>query len=150
MSDLRITAVEQGSVVPRRPAEQTTVSEDDACIRVRVALAPAAPRPFSLGRIIDGWRQKSRPPQTHATFTLTGLDLLIYRWCDGRTSVDDLITRLATTEQVQWNESRVIVLTYLTRLTQRGVIDVSPPTSQPTENPQPMPSDSRSSSPNPR
>lgn len=57
---------------------------------------------------------------------LAELDLL-HGWCDGKTTVGQMVERIHRDEHLPWNEARQVVLSYLPRLVSRGIIVVGKP-----------------------
>lgn len=112
------TAVEQLAALPMRNAAVVVITDEPQRIVLRIGL-------------IHGWVARLTKPITrvkdHNLWELLDVDLLLHRWSDGKTSVEDMITRLARDEQLGWNESRAIVLSYLMRQTERGLLLVGKP-----------------------
>jgi len=111
-----LTPADQLLAVPVRNAKANVIADTEHRLTLRVAL------------IHHGWAKLFRRflrLKDHRIFELTDLDLLLHRWSDGRTTVGTMIERLAADEQLGWNESRTIVLSYLPRLTQRGLLVVA-------------------------
>ncbi len=112
------TATDQLAALPLRNAAAQVVSDEPQRLVLRIGL-------------IHGWVARVTRPVTklkdHKLWELVDVDLLLHRWCDGRTTVEDLITRLAREEHLGWNESRALVLSYLIRQTERGLLVVGKP-----------------------
>ena len=111
-----LTPADQLLTVPLRNAKAEVISDSEQQLTLRVAL------------VHRGWSKLARrffTMKDHRIFELTDLDLLLHRWSDGKTTVGTMIERLAAEEQLGWNESRSIVLSYLPRLTQRGLLVVA-------------------------
>ncbi len=111
-----LSPADQLLAVPLRNAKAEVISDNDLQLTLRVAL------------IHRGWAKLARrffTMKDYRIFELTDLDLLLHRWSDGKTTVGTMIERLAADEQLGWNESRAIVLSYLPRLTQRGLLVVA-------------------------
>lgn len=111
-----LNSADQLLALPVRNAKADIISDTEQRLTLRVAL------------VHHGWAKLFRRVfklKDHRIFELTDLDLLLHRWSDGRTTVGTMIERLAADEQLGWNESRTIVLSYLPRLTQRGLLVVA-------------------------
>ena len=111
-----LSPTDQLLALPLRNAKADIISDTEQRLTLRVAL------------IHHGWAKLFRRVfklKDHRIFELTDLDLLLHRWSDGRTTVGTMIERLAADEILGWNESRAIVLSYLPRLTQRGLLVVA-------------------------
>lgn len=112
------TATEQLAALPLRNAAAVVVSDEPQRLVLRIGL-------------VHGWLARLTRPLTklkdHKLWELVDVDLVLHRQCDGRTTVEDLITRLARDEQLGWNESRALVLSYLMRQTERGLLVVGKP-----------------------
>ena len=111
-----LNSADQLLALPVRNAKADIISDTEQRLTLRVAL------------VHHGWAKLFRRVfklKDHRIFELTDLDLLLHRWSDGRTTVGTMIERLAAEEQLGWNESRTIVLSYLPRLTQRGLLVVA-------------------------
>lgn len=116
--ELPWTPEQQLLALPIRNAKAEVASEDAERAELRVAqvhrgLAKLFSRPLRL--------------RDHRVWELTGLDLLLHRWSDGRTTVAEMIERVHRDEKLGWNEARAVVLSYLPRLVQRGLIIVAKP-----------------------
>jgi hypothetical protein len=59
--------------------------------------------------------------KTHA---LDPLGASIWRWCDGRQTVEEIVDLFARDHELTFHESRVLVSDYLRQLTRRGIIAV--------------------------
>ena len=111
-----LNSADQLLTLPVRNAKADIISDTEQRLTLRVAL------------VHHGWAKLFRQVfklKDHRIFELTDLDLLLHRWSDGCTTVGTMIERLAAEEQLGWNESRTIVLSYLPRLTQRGLLVVA-------------------------
>ena len=111
-----LSPADQLLALPLRNARADILSDTEQRLTLRVAL------------IHHGWAKLFRRAfklKDHRIFELTDLDLLLHRWSDGSTTVGTMIERLAAEELLGWNESRAIVLSYLPRLTQRGLLVVA-------------------------
>lgn len=111
-----LTSTDQLLALPLRNAKAEVIADTEHRLTMKVAL------------IHHGWAKLFRRflrLKDHRIFELTDLDLLFHRWSDGCTTVGTMIERLADEEQLGWNESRTIVLSYLPRLTKRGLLVVA-------------------------
>ena len=112
------TAVEQLAALPLRNAAAVVVSDEPRRLVLRIAL-------------VHGWLARLTKPLTriadHQSWELLDVDLLLHRWSDGRTTVEDMISRLAREEHLGWNEARALVLSYLRRQTERSLLVVGKP-----------------------
>jgi hypothetical protein len=51
----------------------------------------------------------------------------VWRWCDGRATVEDVVERLASEHQLSFGEARMATLQFLQWLTQRNLVAVALP-----------------------
>jgi len=109
----------------RKPAPKTPPSLL-AAIPVQNPLARSSPvpgglrltaplQPSRLSRLL-------RAPAREKTFELDALGTEIWRACDGRTSVEQIITAFARTHRVNLRQSQISVTTYLNTLLARNLI----------------------------
>lgn len=111
-----LTSEQQLAALPLRNAKAEIVADTPQRLTLRVALVHRG-----TARLL----QRFLRLKDHRLIELTDLDLHLHRWCDGQTSVGAMIERLAREEHLGWNEARAIVLSYLPRLTQRGLLVVA-------------------------
>jgi hypothetical protein len=110
---LRPAFAAQLSSVPVRNERSEVRRDEPASLRVAVSLV-YPPWLASLAQALHLRRERS--------YELEGVGRRVYEGIDGRASVASLIDDLAEEHRLSFHEARVLVMTYLKTLAERGLI----------------------------
>jgi len=108
----RLTKQEALRVKPMRLVKATLTRKDDGGASLKVPLPPGR-RVAWFFKIPDGMIK---------TFELDALGLLVWESCDGKTTVQQVIRKLAKRYQFSLREAEVSTLSFLTTLVKKGLI----------------------------
>ncbi|HMO49931.1 MAG TPA: PqqD family protein [Kiritimatiellia bacterium] len=64
-------------------------------------------------------------PPTHRSLYLDRIGADLWEWCDGRTTVEQVVEKFAAKHNLTFHESRVSATTYLKELVKRGALAVA-------------------------
>jgi hypothetical protein len=112
------TPAEQLGALPLRNVKAAVISDSPQRRVIQVAL---------IHRGLVRWFRGLLHLRSQRIWELTELDLLLHDWCDGKTTVGQMVERIHRDEHLPWNEARQVVLSYLPRLVSRGIIVVGKP-----------------------
>jgi hypothetical protein len=73
-----------------------------------------------------GWFFRS-PPEATKTFEFDSLGILVWKSCDGRTSVQQIIRRLAKEYKLNLREAEVPTIKFLQMLVKKGLVGMQVP-----------------------
>ncbi len=114
----RLTLQEQLAARPLPLVEAEIVKRDDGGAKLKVPMKNTGRWSSWLFRVPDGATK---------TFELDALGLMVWELCDGKTSVQQIIRKLAKRYQLNLREAQVPTLTFLRMLTKKGLIGMSVP-----------------------
>ena len=100
------------SARPTRLVEAAIVPTENGGAKITVPLKP---------RRVHRWLLKF-PDHANKTFELDPIGLFVWTTCDGKTSVQHLITKVARHLSISPREAEVATLTFLQTLTRKGLI----------------------------
>lgn len=60
----------------------------------------------------------------HKRYEISDLSLQIWEWCDGEKSLEEIIDLFALKYQYTFHEARVSVISYLKKLTEKGILQI--------------------------
>jgi len=110
-----VTKTQMLAARPTRLVEAQPVAVDDSAWRITVPLAPAG----WAGRILRV------PAGATKTFELDALGKFVWDACDGRTSVRQLIARLAKRYNLNEREAEVATVAFLHTLVKKGILGMN-------------------------
>jgi hypothetical protein len=117
----RVTRDDALRAVPRRLDDVEIEPTSDGGGRLKVPLAP--PR--------WGWWVFRVPPGATKTFELDAIGVFVWRHCDGRHTVQQIIRKLATEYRLNLREAEVPTIKFLHTLARKGLIRFSVKKTQP-------------------
>lgn len=109
-----ITRAQQLGARPRRLVEAEAVETEGGGARLTVAVTP---------RGVQKWLLRL-PEGTTKTFELDSVGYYVWQLCDGKTSCQALITKVARHLKITPREAEVATLTFVQTLVRKGLIGV--------------------------
>jgi hypothetical protein len=108
----RLTARESLSLKPVRHPEGELTPAPNGGAKLKVVLRPSR---------VSGWLLRL-PSGVTKTFEFDAIGLLVWNNCDGKTSVQQIIRRLAKEYNLNLREAQVPTLAFLRTLVKKGLV----------------------------